>query len=53
MIIFITFIAAVALAFNYLLHKAVSEYSYYGDTDTHKHVDYWYYQTKVNEKETR
>ena len=51
MLLFILFIAAVCGLFHYLLMKSVSEYSYYGDIDAHRGVDYWYYQTRIDEKQ--
>jgi len=31
--------------------KAVNEYSYYGNVDTTKNVEYWYYQSRLEEKQ--
>ena len=50
MILFILISAAVSVLFHWFLMKAVNEYSYYGNVDTTKNVDYWYYQTRSNEK---
>lgn len=51
MIIFILCIVAAIVLFHRFIMKAVNEYSYYGDVDTTKHVDYWYYQARIDEKQ--
>ena len=51
MILFILIFCAVGALFHRFIMKAVNEYSYYGDVDTTKHVDYWYYQTRIDEKQ--
>jgi hypothetical protein len=51
MIIFILIFAAVSVLFHRFIMKAVNEYSYYGNVDTTKNVDYWYYQARIEEKQ--
>jgi hypothetical protein len=51
MIIFILIFAAVSVLFHRFVMKSVNEYSYYGNVDTTKNVDYWYYQARIEEKQ--
>jgi hypothetical protein len=51
MIIFILISGAVGVLFQRFVMKAENEYSYYGKVDTTKNVEYWYYQTRIEEKQ--
>jgi hypothetical protein len=55
MIIFFSLIVAIGIATTYLVHKAVDEYSYYGDSgrDWKNGTDLFYYQTRVLEKQAK
>jgi hypothetical protein len=54
MLIFLLFIVITGTAVTRLVNKAVDEYSYYGDSSRDwKHVDLFYYQASMLEKQSK